>query len=395
MAHNKLDVLDIWKMLITKDPKNKVMSTDDYTVWMKEGDRYIEGKDGKFHMLFRKGDGFTIKWGTTYDEDPAFNPYGPEIADIELTKRCAGIRNSNGVNEVCKFCYKNNSVTNNDYMTFEQFKHIFKLWDKPKTLTQIAFGTDASLSEKSNPDYWKIFDYCNKHGVTPNVTVADVDENTADKMAKTFGACAVSYYPTIDKNRCYDSVAAILKAARNNGRTMAVNIHALVSDETYDSLFELLNDYEKDERLKGLNAIVFLSLKQKGRGVHFNRVTDEQFKRLVDECFGRNIRFGMDSCTAPKFLKAIEGREDYEQLSSYVESCESLLFSSYIDCTGKFYPCSFMEKEGDWAEGIDVLKCTDLLKDIWYAPASVKWREDATRRMSCNCGCNTCPYYNV
>lgn len=373
----------------------KLIDTDTYFVMEHLGDRYVEGKDGKFHMLFVKPTGFTAKWGATYEEDPPYNPYGPEIADIELTKRCAGIRGADGVRKVCAHCYKSNNANNLEYMTFEQFKHIFSLWNQPKTLTQIAFGTDACLDDKANPDYWKIFDYCNENGVTPNVTVADVDEATADRMAKTFGACAVSYYPTIDKNRCYDSVKAICDAAEANKRNMAVNIHALVSAETYDSLFELLDDYENDPRLSKLNAIVFLSLKQKGRGVHFNRVTDEQFKRLVDECLKRKIRFGMDSCTAPKFLKAIEGREDYEQLATMVESCESLMYSSYVDCTGKFYPCSFMEKTGDWEDGIDTANCTDFIKDIWYAPKSIAWRSQALCRMDCNDGCNSCPYYNI
>lgn len=378
------------------DPKSVTHTYDNYTVWeAKNGDRYLEAKDGSFHMFFRKADGFTAKWGCTAEDNPPYNPFGPEIADIELTKRCAGIRNPLGRNELCKHCYKSNSADKVEYMTFEKFKHIFDLWNRPKTLTQIAFGTDASLSEKANPDYWKIFDYCNENGVTPNVTVADVDESTADRMAKTFGACAVSYYPSIDKNRCYDSVAAITKAARDNNRKMAVNIHALVSAETYDSLFELLDDYEHDPRLKELHAIVFLSLKQKGRGVHFNRVTDEQFKRLVAECLKRKIRFGMDSCTAPKFLEAIKEREDYEQLAMMVEPCESFMYSSYVDCTGKFYPCSFMEKTGDWSDGIDTAKCTDFIKDIWYAAESIAWRSQALCRMDCNSGCNSCPYYNI
>lgn len=392
-----LDPINEFIKCITKHKDNLKVDTDKYQVWISdEGNRYVCSKDYTFHMIFLKCTGFTMKWGKTRADDPPYNPFGPEIADIELTKKCAGIRDEDGVRKVCSFCYKCNSINNLEYMDFETFKHIFELWDKPKTLTQIAFGTDASLSEESNPDYWKIFDYCNEHGVTPNVTVADVTEETAERMAKTFGACAVSYYPTINKNRCYDSVARIKDAARRQGRLMAVNIHALVSAETYDSLFELLDDYENDPRLKGLNAIVFLSLKQKGRGVHFNKVTDEQFKRLVDECFKRNIRFGMDSCTAPKFLESIKDRDDYDSLKSLVEPCESFgLFSSYIDCTGKYYPCSFMEKEGDWATGIDLREVTDMVEDVWYSEKVCKGRKQSLDVAACNGGCTKCPYYDV
>ena len=370
--------------------------TPGYRVWIDDqGNRYICGTDNKFHMIFIKLTGFTMKWGETREDDPAYNPFGPEIADIELTKRCAGIRDASGVPRVCSFCYKCNNATNTEYMSLDTFKHVFELIDKPKTLTQIAFGTDASLSEEANPDYWKIFQYCKDNGVTPNVTVADVDEATAERMADTFGACAVSYYPMVDKNRCYDSVSRIHKAARRKGRLMAINIHALVAEETYDELMNLIEDSKTDSRLKGLNAIVFLSLKQKGRGANFNRISDDKFTQLISACFDNGIRFGMDSCTAPKFLEAIKDRPDYEQMRTYIEPCESLMYSSYIDCNATFYPCSFMEKEGDWATGIDLRNCTDFVKDVWYADKSNNWRKAALCRMDCNHGCNTCPYYNV
>ena len=49
------------------------------------GDRLIRAKDGSFHRVFRKSDGYTAKWGRTKDEDPAYCPWGNEIADIEVT----------------------------------------------------------------------------------------------------------------------------------------------------------------------------------------------------------------------------------------------------------------------------------------------------------------------
>ena len=382
-------------IFVVKQKENIVVDNETYRVYIdKQGNKYVEAKDNSFHMFFVKSNGFTAKWGRTFSEDPEFNPFGAEIADIEISKRCQGIRCENGTRKFCPWCYKSNTGVG-DYMSFETFKHVFEIWNKPKTLTQIAFGTDASLLESANPDYWKIFDYCNQNGVTPNVTVADVDEDTALKMAKTFGACAVSYYPLINKNRCYDSVERIVNASKFIGKKMDVNIHALVSSETYDYLFELIEDYHKDKRLKGMNAIVFLSLKQKGRGIHFNKVTDEQFKKLVDKCFEKNVKMGFDSCSCNKFFKAIKDREDYEQLYAMSEPCESTMFSSYVDCHGMFYPCSFMEKEGNWKNGINVMKCKDFLKDIWYSENVKKWRSHALAKAKCNGGCTSCPYYDI
>lgn len=94
---------------IFSDTKNLKVDTDTYQVFINDkGDRFIRGKDNKFHMYFRKSDGFTAKWGMTFRDDPAYNPYGNEIADIEITKCCRGIRVPNGdgsfTRKPCVFC---------------------------------------------------------------------------------------------------------------------------------------------------------------------------------------------------------------------------------------------------------------------------------------------------
>lgn len=371
----------------------KIVDTNDYQVFEKEnGDRYLHGKN--FNMYFRKSDGFTAKWGSSFDDDPPFNPHGNEIADIEITKACRGIRKINS-NErvVCNFCYKKNIPTGS-YMNFETFKKIFGVLNARKTMTQIAFGVDAEASEELNPDIWKIFEYTKNNGVTPNVTVADITPYTAEKIVSFCGACAVSAYQH-NKNCCYDSIRLILDEAKRQGKeNFAVNIHLMISKETLPFVYEVISDYQNDERLKGMNAIVFLSLKQKGRGEHFNKVSEEDFKKVVDLCFEKNVKFGMDSCSANKFLKAIEDKKNYNDLATMVENCESTLYSMYINADGKFFPCSFMEKEGDWKDGIDMTTVNDFLNEVWYAEPTKKYRSASLRCIECN-GCNSCPYYDV
>lgn len=393
---NKMEFsLAIAASIIMKNGE-KIIDNDLYTVFEdKEGNRFISGKDHGFHMLFRKSDGFTAKWGETFAEDPAFNPFGNEIADIEITKRCSGIRDKNGVNTPCPWCYKSN-CSQGDYMDFETFKKLFDILNEAKTMTQIAFGTDASLNEKANPDYWKIFDYCKANGVTPNVTVADISEETAKKMVQTFGACAVSYYPLINKERCYDSVEKIIRNAKAIGKKMAVNIHCLLADETYAGVMELLDDVKTDKRLEGLNAIVFLSLKQKGRGVHFNKLEYEKFKNIIERCMKENIPYGMDSCSANKFIKTLDELVDEKkkkEIVNFIEPCEATQFSSFFDCYGNYYPCSFMEREGEWKTGI-ALKDIHNIKDIWYEKRVVDWRNESMKNINC-LGCNKCHHYDV
>ena len=43
-----------------------------------------------------------------------------------------------------------------------------------------------------------------------------------------------------------------------------VNIHFMLAEETYDKCLEVLDDIKNDPRLKGVRALVILSLKKKG-----------------------------------------------------------------------------------------------------------------------------------
>jgi hypothetical protein len=376
----------------------KIVNNEKYEVFEKNGNRFLHGKSTPFNMYFRKSDGFTAKWGESFDDDPAFNPYGNEIADIEITKACRGIRtlDKNGVTSstrtVCGFCYKKN-VPNGTYMNFDTFKKVFDKLNEGKTMTQIAFGVDAEASEELNPDIWKIFEYTKENGVTPNVTVADITPYTAEKIVSFCGACAVSAYQH-NKNCCYDSIKLLLDEAKKQNKKFAVNIHIMISKETLSFVHEVVEDYLTDERLKGMNAIVFLSLKQKGRGEHFNKISETEFKELVDKCFEKNVRFGMDSCSANKFLLSIKDKENYEELSSYVENCEKMLYSLYINDEAKLFPCSFMEKEGDWKDGIDMTNINNFTEDVWYSDKVKKDRGISLKCIECN-GCNSCAYYDV
>lgn len=281
-------------------------------------------------------------------------------------------------------------------MNFETFKNIFDKLNKSKIMTQIAFGVDAEASDILNPDIWKIMDYCIENDVTPNITVADIDEYTAENLVKRCGAIAVSFYGMIDKERCFDTVKLLLDEAKAINKQININIHCMLSKETYDSVFELIDAYQNDPRLKGMGAIVFLSLKQKGRGEYFNQLTNEEFKKIIDVCFEKHISFGMDSCSAPKFMNVIKDRKDAKELETFVESCESFgLFSCYIDAYGKYYPCSFMEKTGKWKEGIDMLKIENFVNDVWYSKELCEDREKSIKYAKCHKGCTTCPYYKI
>ena len=385
---------------------------DQYVVLVSDnGNRAVQAKDGSFHMMFRKSDGFTAKWGRTMDDDPTHCPWGNEIADIEITTACRGIRGidkatgKTSVNDcdrrVCDFCYKSNQP-NGSYMSFDTFKVVFDKMNQPRTMTQIAFGVDAEC--RTNPDVWRIMDYCNENGVTPNVTVADIDHETAENIVRRCGACAVSCYER-NRNCCYDSIKLLTDEAKRQGRdSFKVNMHLLVSHETEKFVFEVLNDRLNDERLKDMGAIVLLSLKQKGRGKAFRKMDDEVYRKVIFFLQDNHISYGSDSCGANRLMASLKeyykdkenGEEQYKRVLGCISPCESLMESIYINVNGEVFPCSFMEGEDNWKEGIDLKndKCRNFTAQVWNHPRVLEWRQNALRCINCN-GCNQCPHYEI
>lgn len=349
-------------MEIIETPTTKVVSSENY------------------NFVFSKRSGFFARWGKTKDEDPEFAP-SPEILDIEITTKCNG---PDG--KLCPFCYKSNNP-NGHNMSFHTFKTIL---DKmPKTLTQIALGADAQGT--ANPDMFEMMHYARALGIIPNLTIADVSKKVADKLAKVAGAVAVSVYKHAGKDVAYNSARRLLDAGMKQ-----VNFHVMCSAETKDFCFEVMNDFLTDERLKGINAIVFLSLKKKGRGEKFSTVTPLDYRELVNFAFENNIPIGFDSCSAPTFTKAILNRDNYKDLMKHVEPCESTCFSAYVNEYGRFFPCSFTEKwnKGGWETGLDVTTCNDFIEDIWNHPKTVRFRKNLIGNKDEN-GCRNCPAFEV
>lgn len=335
-----------------------------------------------YNYIFNKQTGFFARWGKTKEDDPAFAP-APEILDMEISAGgdCLG---------KCEFCYKGNGVGETHNMTFDEFKIIF---DKlPPILTQIAFGI---MNISTNPDFFDMMAYAQAKGVIPNYTChgLDVTQEDAEFTARTCGAVAVSLY---DRQKSYNAIKMFLAAGMKQ-----VNIHHLLAKETYDAAFDILDEVAADPDLQGLNAIVFLQLKKKGRalGQGFNYLGSvDKYRKLIDYAQEKKIGIGFDSCSAPIFMKSVENQPDFKQLVMLAEPCESTLFSAYINCRGQFFPCSFAEGIDTWQTGIDVLSCNDFVKDVWHNERTEEFRKQLSASSSkCNCQhktyCRHCPIY--
>jgi radical SAM protein with 4Fe4S-binding SPASM domain len=330
-------------------------------------------KSEKYNYLFNKKSGFFARWGKTMDDDPSFSPFGPEIADIEISTICSGL------NKPCKFCYKSNTA-NGKNMSFRTFKKVFK--NLPKNLTQIAFGIGDI---NANKDLWKIMKYCRGRGVIPNITINgyNLSGERAELLSEICGAVAVSRYNP--KDYCYTAIKQLTDLGMKQ-----VNIHMLLAEETYQDCLETLDDIIIDSRLKNMYAIVFLSLKPKGRGKGYTQLSKRKFNKIIRKAMDKNILFGFDSCSAPKFLDAIKKHHNYNSFKDMAEPCESYLFSTYINVDGKMFPCSFTEK----GKGIDLTKNIDFIKDVWYNKTVISYRNKILSSKDRN-NCRKCFKYNV
>lgn len=341
-------------------------------------------KHPEYKRIFNRNNGFMARMGKNTEDDPQYAPM-PEILDLEISIH--GCRGSG--KGPCKFCYKGNTSEPATNMSFETFKSIF---DKMKAnLDSVAFGITGV---QTNPDFVKMMKYCRDNKVVPNFTLSgfDLTDELAKEIAKYVGGLAVSVYDT-DKNVCYNTVKKFIDLGIEQS-----NIHALVSQETLPFIYEVIEDIKTDSRLKKLNAIIFLGLKPKGRAKDkFHVVKQDEYTKLINYCFKNDIKFGFDSCSAYKFETAIRENKNMEddqkeELLSMSESCESSLFSAYVDVYGKFWPCSFCENVESIIP-IDVLTASDFYKDVWMHPETIKFRNKLLGTTENNC--RKCPVYNL
>jgi MoaA/NifB/PqqE/SkfB family radical SAM enzyme len=339
-----------------------------------------------YNYSFDTTNGNFARWGRTVNDDPMVAPFGPEIFDLEVSTMCSGIP---GVGP-CKHCYKSNTPRGEN-MSFETFKKIFNLI--PKTLTQIAFGI-GDLD--ANPDLVKMFDYCrnNDHnpGVVPNLTIhgGGLTDEWVQTLAKYCGGIAVSQYQ--DKDLCYGAVERLYNAGLKQ-----VNIHKVIAEETLDECMQLIDDAKNDPRLANLKAIVFLTLKPKGKRNKLNTCKSvDKYKALIQHAFKSGITIGFDSCSAPTFLMALKDDPNFEQYAQMVDSCESDRMSGYANVQGEWWHCSFTEDHPKW-KGINLLEVKDFLSEVWNSPEVLRFRDRLLKQDNSHiCGdCVLCPVYDL
>jgi len=355
-----------------------------------ESDRRKFVRSESYNYNFRKSDGYFMRWGKTYEDDPQFSPFGCEILDLETSiGSCSFGAKEDGTPALCKFCYKNQRFGPGTHMTLSTFARILdRLRLKPDgalALSQVALGlTDLD----ANPDLIPILRHARKNGVVPNFTCSGpgVSESLVQECAKYVGAVAVSCY-TFNRDLCYKTAWLFSEAG-----VKQTNVHLLYYKQNKGFVKEALAEMAD---IPWINAVVLLALKPVGRAADnsLTPVTYPEFKEIVEYAMEIGAPLGFDSCTAPKFMKFVNesdmSQREKDHYATVCEPCEAAAASAYLNVFGDFYPCSFMEGVGDWETGLPILECDDFLSDIWFHERSVAWRDNLISRG------RTCPQYNI
>ena len=282
-------------------------------------------------------------------------------------------------------CYKANTPDGGN-MSFETFKTVFDKF--PQSITQIAFSADSTL--KSNPDLFKMMKYCRNNTenyIVPSISVAQLERPEAEKLIEAgVGCVGVSMYA--NKEVCYDTAKLLTDVCDETGYSAQVNLQVVVSDHNFEHIMSVLDDINEDPRLERINCIVYLSLKQKGRGEGFKLLSDEKWMQLLAKTAEKVELFGVDVCSTGK-LQAFEG--DSEETLEVAEPCESGYYSMYINLRGEMFPCSFLEDTPGWETGMDLVEKS--FNDIWSSDRFLKHRKSIEAIRS---GKSTgCPYWDI
>lgn len=380
---------------------------------VRDTENYKALKSKDYNFFFNKKNGYFVRWGkgdysvevnkitkqeaelfilwsniwkgkfnikefvTDLKTDANYSNMIPDILDFEVSTKC-----SYG----CAFCYKSNNQ-NGDYISTENFT---KIIDKlPVSICQTALG----IGNVDQPNLFELMDVLINRDIVPNITIngARLTTDILDNLAKRCGAIAISHYNSDLTFNAVHELATVRSMKQ-------INIHAFLSDETYSKCLSLVDSIQTDDRLKNLNAVVFLSMKKKGNAKknNYHSLSKEKFDYLSNLLLEKNIVFGWDSCSCQNFIRSVENRPDREKLIQCSDPCEASIASSYISMDGMYYPCSFCEgveyAPGDWRNGISVLDCQDFLTDVWF---NQKTRTFANDNIKCRNECISCTVFDI
>jgi len=271
----------------------------------------------RYYTIFNLKTGLEVSSGINGYPDP-FSFKMPSLLDVGIMGHC---------DNNCKICYQGSKREPN--MSLDNYKTII---DSCKDYTnQIALGGrgDPNLHE----NFENIVKYTRENNVIPNYTTSGINLSQRQiEVSKEYcGAVAVSNY---NKFFTFNAIDRLIKAG------VKTNIHWVLSQDTYTDIMNTLS--RENKWLEGINAIIFLLFKPKGKGEQYKdlQLTEEQIQNVITamRAAKQPWKIGTDSCT----VRFFQNMSEEEKLFS--DFCEAGRMSAYITPDMKMKPCSFMDE---------------------------------------------------
>ncbi|RZT95920.1 radical SAM protein with 4Fe4S-binding SPASM domain [Ancylomarina subtilis] len=324
---------------------------------------------GDYNFIADQESGMTFRWGKTFEDDPTFAPV-PELVDISISNHCS---------KGCDYCYRD-SKPNHSFMSLDDYKFVLSSLNHKKygNVFQVALGGGEPLE---HPEIFEILDITRQFNLVPNFTTngENITQTIVDRIKGKVGAVAISL------NNMHDIDNSKIQLLIKGG--IRTNIHYVIDRSNIKQAIQILEgDY--NNKLKGVNAIIFLTFKPSGRGnselVLVNDSSLVKFLELVDNN-GASCNIGFDACFVPMLMRFTKTNIDF------IDSCEVGYFSVYIDENLRVSPCSFSNNRDSYS-----LKEFDFYT-IWNNKFdNFRTRITNTCNQECNAKINckgSCPYF--
>lgn len=324
-----------------------------------------------YHFMADAKTGITLRWGRTPEENPFFAPV-PELADISISNHCT---------KGCSYCYRD-SKANNQFMSVEDYVRLLESMKHPQygNVFQVAIGGGEPLE---HPDFMQIINETCHRGIVPNFTTNGIhlSPDVCKAIKNKVGAVALSVTSINEIQQ-----EKVFMLAEESIRT---NIHYVLSSENISEAVNIVNG-NYDDRLNGVNAMVFLTYKPAGRATGRHIIKQGKgliaFVKAINERKGLLPRIGFDACFVPILMHYTCIRPEL------IDTCEGGYFSVYIDHNLNVSPCSFSGINDSYS-----LLENDFY-DIWLNKFEIFRQEHGNKCKNNYCeahglcrGC--CPYY--
>lgn len=352
-------------------------------------------KDGRFREIYNMLWVYPLWWNrkiSTFLLNKLFPKFGidvfPPFLEIEPTTVC---------NFKCICCEHSYWCEPSKNMTFEEFKHIFDQFRKPKWLGLTGIG-----SSYLNPDFHKMVKYAKSKGTIVELMdhfahfknddqIKELIEIGPDfQFVSTYGAtkksfekvCVNSNFEKIEKN--IKTFVELKKKMKK--RFPILNFHYIITSESKDEALDFL-DFVHSLHIEVGEILMTPMLHHFKEAEKFAVDIDKQY---IDKIRARAKKYKIPITVNMCAIQEAEGLEEKPPLTQ----CKEYIMP-FIFVTGDVTPCCG-QNEANQREWQKKTSAGNLLKTpfkkIWYSEKYKNIRK-MIRKNQCPAECAFCPAY--